>query len=198
MDWMNQLGGLLQQYQGANAQQHPQTIDNDFDQVAQAAPQNMMSQGLSEAFRSNQTPPFGNMVSQMFANSSGQQRASILNTLIAAAGPLVAQQVLGRMMGGGGGGGALGGLLGGGGGNPLGALGGLLGGGGAQPPITPEIAEQIPPQAVEQIAQQAESQDPSVIDRMSDFYSQHPTLVKGLGAAALAIALSRIAQNQQR
>lgn len=185
MDWMNKLSGLLQQYSGANAQQHPQTVDNDFDELARHAPQGAVSQGLAEAFRSNQTPPFGNMVSSLFANSNGQQRASILNTLIAAAGPMVLQHVMSRM-----GGGA--------GNSPLGGLAGLLGGGGGQPHITPEVAEQISPQVVEQIAAEAESQDPSVINRISDFYSEHPTLVKGLGAAALAIALAKIAQSQNR
>jgi hypothetical protein len=97
MDWMNQLGGLLGQYAGANAQQHPQNVDNDFDQFSQQAPQSALSQGLAGAFRSQQTPPFGNMVSNLFANSSGQQRASILNTLLAAAGPMVLQQVMARM-----------------------------------------------------------------------------------------------------
>ena len=192
MDWMNQLGGLLGQYAGANAQQHPQTVDNDFDQFAQQAPQSALSQGLAGAFRSQQTPPFGNMVSNLFANSSGQQRASILNTLLAAAGPMVLQQVMARM-GGGGGAGA---------GSPLGGLAGLLGGlgggGGQQQQITPEMAEQVSPQVVEEIAAQAETQDPSVIDRVSDFYAEHPMLVKGLGAAALAVALAKIAQSQQR
>lgn len=188
MDWMNQLGGLLGQYAGANAQQHPQTVDNDFDQFAQQAPQSALSQGLAGAFRSQQTPPFGNMVSNLFANSSGQQRASILNTLLAAAGPMVLQQVMARMG------------SGGGGGNPLGGLAGLLGGGGGgqQQQVTPEMAEQISPQVVEEIATQAETQDPSVIDRVSDFYAEHPMLVKGLGAAALAVALAKIAQSQQR
>ncbi len=186
MDWMKQLGGILQQYTGANAQQHPQSVDNDFDELARRAPQGAVSQGLAEAFRSNQTPPFGNMVSNLFANSSGQQRASILNTLIAAAGPMVLQQVMSRM------GGASGASN-----NPLSGLIGMLGGG-QQPHVTPEMAEQVPPQTVEQIAAEAEKQDPSVIDRLSDFYSENPTLVKGLGAAALAIAIAKIAQNQQR
>jgi hypothetical protein len=51
---------------------------------------------------------------------------------------------------------------------------------------------------VQEIAAYAEKKDPTVIDQISDFYSQHPTLVKVLGAAALTIALSQIAQRQQR
>ena len=184
MDWMN----LLQQYAGANAQQTPQSVDNDFDQVAQQAPQNALSQGLAGAFRSDQTPPFGNMVSNLFANSSGQQRAGILNTLLAAAGPMVLQQVMSRMGRGGGGAAAVGA------GNPLdGLLGMLGGGGGAQPQITPEMAEQIPPQAVEQIAAEAEKQDPSIIDRVSGYYAENPEVVKGLGAVALTVLMAHLA-----
>lgn len=190
MQWMDQIGGLLQQYGGANPNQPTDTVEDDFDQFTQAAPSNMVSQGLAEAFRSDQTPPFGNMVTQLFSNSNNQQRAGILNTLIAAAGPMVLQQVLSRI----GGGQQSGGQQSGGGGG-LSSLIGLLGGGGGQTPqITPEQAGRIPPEAVQEIAREAENQDPSVIDRMSDFYAEHPTLVKTLGAAALTIALMKIAQ----
>ena len=85
MSWLDQLGGLLQQYAGSG--QATQTTEQDFDNAANVAPREAMSQGLAEAFRSDQTPPFANMLGQLFANSSGSQRASILNTLIAAAGP---------------------------------------------------------------------------------------------------------------
>jgi hypothetical protein len=118
------------------------------------------------------------MVSQLFNNSNGQQRASLLNTLIAAVGPTLVAQLLSKRGGG------------------LSGLAGLLGSG--QREVTPEEAEQIPPDAVQEIAAYAEKKDPTVIDQISDFYSQHPTLVKVLGAAALTIALSQIAQRQQR
>jgi methylmalonyl-CoA mutase cobalamin-binding subunit len=73
---------------------------------------------------------------------------------------------------------------------------GLLNGGN-QTQVTPEQAQQIPAEAVQEIAAQAEKKDPSVIDQVSSFYAEHPTLVKTLGAAALTIALSKIAQRQQ-
>ena len=82
MGWLDQIGGLLQQYQGGNAQTAAGNVDNDFDQFAQAAPQSAVADGLAAAFRSNQTPPFGNMIGQLFGQSNGTQRASILNTLI--------------------------------------------------------------------------------------------------------------------
>ena len=174
MDWMNQIGNILQQYGGAQANQAPDTVDDDFDQFAQAAPKSAMADGLAEAFRSNQTEPFPNMLAQLFGQSNGQQRAGILNMLIGALGPAVLSQVLSRAGGGG--------------------LGGLLGGG--QQQITPEQAEQIPPEAIQQAAEEAEKRDPSVIDQISDFYAQQPALVKTLGAAALTVALAKIAQRQ--
>jgi len=182
MDWMNQLGGILAQYNGASAAPATSNVQEDFDQIAGEAPRPALADGLAAAFRSEQTPEFGQMAAQLFSNSGGQQRAGILNTLIRAAGPMIVSQVLSRRASAGGGG--------------LSDLIGMLGGG-QQGQITPEQADQIPVEAVEEIAAQAEKKDPSVIDQVSNFYAAHPTLVKTLGAAALSIALSKIAQRQQ-
>jgi hypothetical protein len=114
------------------------------------------------------------MLGQMFGNSNGQQRANILNTLLATVGPALLSGALSRSGGG------------------LGSLAGMFGGTG-QPHITPDQADQISPQAVEEIAREAEQKDPSVIDRVSDFYAENPMLVKTLGAAALAIAMRGMA-----
>ena len=193
MSWMDQIGNMLQQYSGAGAQQQTGAatqpasgqVQDDFDQFAQAAPPDAMADGLAAAFRSEQTPPFPQMLGQLFGQSNGTQRASILNTLIGALGPTVLAQILARRGGGAGGGGGIGDLL-----------GGLLGGGGQQQQVTPEMAQQIPPEAVEDLAEQAEQRDPSIVDMASKFYAEHPQLVKTLGAAALAIALAKIAQRR--
>ena len=174
MNWMNELGGLLEQYTGAGTAQAPDTVHDDFDQVAQSAPQSALADGLAEAFRSDQTPAFGSMLGKLFGQSNGTQRSSILNTLLATLGPTLVAQFFSRR-------GASG-------------LGGLLSGG--QTSVTPEQAEQIPPETVEELAAHAEQKDPSIIDRISGFYAEHPTLIKSLGGAALAIALSKIAQSQ--
>ena len=189
MSWMDQIGNILQQYSGAGAQTgaaaQPASsqVQDDFDQFAQAAPPSAVADGLAAAFRSDETPPFPQMLSRLFGQSDGTQRASILNTLIRTLGPTVVAQILARRAGGGGGGG-IGDLL-----------GGLLGGN--QQQVTPEAARQVPPEAVEELAQQAEQRDPSIVDMASDFYAKHPQLVKTLGAAALAIALAKIAQRKQ-
>ena len=171
----------MEQYAGASADQAPDTVHNDFDEIAQAAPNSVIADGLAEAFRSEQTPEFGQMAAQMFGQSNGQQRAGILNSLIATLGPALIAQMLGRR-----------------GGASSGGLGGLLDGliGGGQGQITPEQAEQISPEAVRDLAAEAEKRDPSIIDQFSDFYAQHPTLIKTLGGAALAIALAKMAQRQ--
>lgn len=179
MDWMKQIGGLLQQYGGAQAQQPPDTVEDDFDQFTQAAPESALADGLSAAFRSEQTPPFGQMLGQLFGQSSGTQRASILNTLISALGPTIVSQILSRSSASGSSG-----------------LAGILGGG--QQEVTPEQAAEIPPQAVEEVAAEAEKRDPTVVDMISNVYAQHPTLIKTLGAAALTVALAKIADRQYR
>ncbi|MGI8836724.1 MAG: hypothetical protein ACR2H4_08825 [Pyrinomonadaceae bacterium] len=183
MDWMKELSGVLQQYNGAGAAPARTTVDHDFDQVAQTAPSAALADGLAAAFRSDETPEFGQMAAQLFNNSDGQQRAGILNTLLRTAGPLILSQILSRQTKSEGGGG-------------LSNLIDLLKGGN-ETEVTPEQAEQIPAGAVEEIAAQAEKKDPSVIDQVSQFYAEHPTLVKTLGAAALTIAVSQIAKRQQ-
>ena len=200
------LGNLLQQYMGGASGADNTRAEEDFERVTQAAPREAVAQGVTQAFRSDQTPPFPQMVGQMFGQSNPNQQAGMLNQLIAAAGPSLIGMLAGRS--GGGGMGGLGGMGGGlgslGGAGGLGGLGGMLGGllnGGndAQTPqITPEQASQLSPEQVQEIAQKAEQENPGVVERMGDFYAEHPNVVKGLGGAALAIALAHMAQGFQR
>ena len=44
------------------------------------------------------------------------------------------------------------------------------------------------------VARRVEQSNPGVVDTMSSFYAQHPTLVKTLGSAALMIAMRKIAE----
>jgi hypothetical protein len=175
MSWMDQLGGILQHYTGGGATaEPPATVGEHFDQVAQNAPQSTIADGLSAAFRSDQTPSFGEMAGQLFGHSNGQQRAGILNTILATVGPAVLSRVLS-------------------GGNGGGVLGGLLHGDSRE--VTPEQAEQIDPGTAAKIAAEAEKHDPSIVDKVSGYYAEHPTLVKTLGGTALAVVLASIAKN---
>ena len=168
------FGNILQQYLGANANIHSnRAVDDDFDQVAQNAPRTAMAQGMTEVLRSDATPPFPQMVGQMFDKSDATQRAGMINQLLAGLGPGVLSSIAG------------------------GVLGNLFRGNEAPAAITPEQAATMTPQQVEQIAQAAEQQNPSIVDRMGDFYAEHPQLVKAIGGAALALLLGRVAQGMR-
>lgn len=160
---MANLTDLIQQYvTGGSA--NSANAERDFQQVSQNVPQSQLAGGLADAFRSQDTPPFAQMLSTLFAHSDGQQRAGILSHLLGAAGGAAGSGMLGN-------------------------LGSLLGGGSQ---VTPEQAQQVSPEAVQELARHAEKNDPSVIDKVSDFYSQHPTLVQALGAGSLAYIMSRM------
>jgi len=132
--------------------------------LSQAAPQSLAG-ALSAAFRSDQTPPFPSMLSNLFNNSDGQQRAGLLNQLLGAAGP----SLLGSAV--------------------SGPLANLLKGGST---VTPEQAAQVSPEAVRNLAEHAQKANPSVIDQVSGFYSQHPRIVQALGAGAMAMIMSHM------
>jgi hypothetical protein len=173
MGWLEQVGGLLQQYSGAAAAgRAPERVEEDYDRLTESAPRNALADGIAAAFRSDQTPPFSRMITDLFTNSNGQEKANLINTLIGAVGPALASHFLSRS-------GAT-------------SLAGLLSSG--QDSVTPEVASQIPAEAVQEMANEAEQKDPSIIDQVSDFYSSHPTLIKTLGGAALTIALAKLAE----
>lgn len=165
---------ILKQYA-----ERPTDTETDFDEVARQVPPDVLGNGIAEAFRSDQTPSFGDMIGSLLGGSNSQQRAGLLNQLIQAVGPAVLSGVAG------------------------GALGRILqsvqGKGGAGPPaVTPVDAEQLTPTQLQEIAVAAEKKDPSVLDKVGAFYAQQPQLVKMLGGAALAIALGQMATRMRR
>jgi hypothetical protein len=170
MTLIDQLSSVLKQYSGGSNQDSA-NVSEHFDQVAQAVPQGAIAEGLSSAFRSDQTPAFGSLIGNLFGQSNGEQRAGVLNNLIGALGPGALSQIAGG-----------------------GALASLLGG---AKEITPEQAQNVSPEVVQQLATDAEKTDPSIVDRASAFYAQHPTLVKTLGGAAMSIVLAKVAQRQK-
>ena len=176
MNWMNEISSVLQNYsqggQSGRTTGNSEQVADHFGQVAQAAPPSAMADGLSAMFRSNQTPPFAQMVGQLFSNSNGTQRASLLNTLLSSG---AAAGVLSRLTQ---------------------SAGIALPAGQSGTPITAETATQVSPEAVQEAAAHAEQHDPSIIDRVSEIYAQHPALVKTLGAAAMTLALSHLSNRR--
>ena len=163
---------ILKQYAEPNAA-NASTSAAHFDEVAATASPQAIGSGVAAAFRSDQTPPFGNMVAQLFGQSNGQQQAGVLNQLLGAIPP-----------------GMLSGLAGG----VLGRMVGAASSPEATNVITPAQASQLTPAQVQEIAAHAEKQDPGIVDKLGSFYSEHPQLVKSLGGMALAVVLGKMAR----
>jgi hypothetical protein len=173
MSFLSNIGGLLQQYAGGTPPSG--NVEEHFDQVAGAVSAGSLATGLAEAFRSPDTAPFAQMASQLFANGNGTQQASMLNTLLASAGPGVLSSFLGA--------------------NASGALASLLKGGTTA--VTPDQAASVPPEEIQNLAAHVEKHDGSIIDKISQVYAEHPTLIKSLGVAALGIAMRKMGQPPQ-
>ena len=165
---------LLQRYAGGGASAAAATAPEDFEKVAQNANTSHIAEGLSHAFRSDQTPAFPEMLKGLFSQSDPQQRAGLLNELLGSSS-------------GAGGLGAIASFL------PAG-LSSLLQGG---KQVTPEQAQQISPEAVQQLAEHAHQNNPSIVDTVSNFYSQHPGVVKTLGTGALALIMAHMYEKQR-
>lgn len=142
-------------------------VHTAFDRVTQSAPQTSLADGLAHAFQSDQTPPFEQMVANLFAHSNPEQKAGLLNQLMNALGPAGVSQALGA--------------------SGTGTPGGLASG-----PVTPQQAVQVTPPVVQSLAQKAAAKDPTIVQRAAGFYAEHPTLVKTVGVAALALLVSRM------
>jgi hypothetical protein len=174
MSWTDQLGNLLKQYTsgGAVAQPAPD-VNAHFDQVAQVAPTSTIAEGLVAAFNSDKTPAFGQMLSTLFNNSTGDQKAGMLNHLLSSVSPGILTNVLSSA-----------------------GLVGLLSAGKSQ--LTPDQAQKISPEVVQQLATHAQQSNPSIVESVSNFYAQHSTLIKTLGGTALTVALAKVAERQKQ
>jgi hypothetical protein len=174
MDWLNQITDLFDKYGANRSSNVPESVDADFDRFSRTAPSEHVSDGLAEAFRSHETPPFASMLSQLFGRSPANQKSNVLNTLVATLGPALMSQLLAR--------------------HGAGRAATELQNGNAT--ISPEVAEQIPSSSLEAVAAEAEKKDPSVVDRISKFYADQPALIKTLGGLALTVAMAQAAQRQ--
>jgi hypothetical protein len=166
------IADILKQYAD-----RPTDTQTDFDEVARQVPPDVLGSGIAQAFRSEQTPDFGNMIGSLFGGSNPQQRAGLLGQLISAVGPAV-----------------LSGLAGG-------ALGRMFQGGrtgGPAPKVSPADVVDVTPDQVREVATAAEKSDPGIMDRIGAYYAEHPEVVKVLGGTALAIALGQMATRMRR
>jgi len=172
MAWMDAISDIFDRYSGASGATAPAPADphQDYRDIADAAPRQVMADALAHAFRSDQTPGFPEMVSSLFRQSSPEQRAGLLNQLIGAIGPAALASVPG-----------------------LKELAGSLG---EQQSVTPQNASRISVEQVQQAVAHAQGVNPSIVDQVSGFYARHPDVVKALGGAAITIAIQHIARRK--
>ena len=148
-----------------------QDVHAAYDQVADIVPEEALAGGLTDAFNSDQTPPFEQMLSGLFEQSSSSQKAGILNQILGALGPGGLQQLLGSLGG-------------------LGGLAGVL----SRGRVTPAEADNVSRDDVQVLAQHAAKTNPSIVDVAARFYAQHSGLVKAIGAGALSLLMARMSQ----
>src|SRR5688500_8847913 len=77
---------ILDRYADRRAENLSSDAEMEFEVVARHAPQEVVSEGLADAFRADQTPPFGDMVAHLFQRPDPEQRAALLNMFVSAVG----------------------------------------------------------------------------------------------------------------
>ncbi|RJF95284.1 hypothetical protein [Noviherbaspirillum saxi] len=169
----NDVSALLQQYAAETGVRSVQKVEQDFVEVAQQVTAETITHGLSEAILSDQTPPFGEMVGQSFERGDTQQRTGVLRELLDGAGPAAAQPLVDN------------GVLSSTPSNDEPAIF-----------VDPAMVAQLQPSLVEQMADEAMQEDPSVIERMSSLYAEDPELGKTLGGVTLSVALGKMAEKR--
>lgn len=168
------LNNLLQRYIKLPPDVDTPTTTSDFEQVAAQVPHQTLAAGVTETLRSDQTPPFAQLVSQLFIQGNAEQKAAMVNQLIAGLRPELWPSIAN------------------------GVLASLFQRNGGHANLTPDEVTQLSPEQVQEIATCAERESPGIVDKMGDFYAKHSTLIKTLGGTAVAIALVRIAQSGNR
>ena len=164
MGLLDDMKGMLSQYAAGEAPAGE--AGAHFQQLAQSVDSGTLAQGIAAAMRSDQTPPFAQMVSQLFASGSGDQKMAMLNTLLSSVSPEQRTQLSSMIPG-------------------LGSVSAAMGA---------SAASAMTPEAVRTLAQHVEKNDSGIVEKMSALYAAHPALVQTLGSAAMTIAMRNIAQ----
>jgi hypothetical protein len=167
------VSSVLQQYAADTGVYSIEKVERDFVRVTQELSTEHVTNGLSEALRSEQTPPFDQVVGQSFEHGDDEQRAGMLNQLLDGAGPAVVKQLI-----------------------ESGVLQGGQSDAAQEQSVTPELAGQLHPDLIQQVAREAHQEDPAVIDRMSKVYAEDADLGATLGGGTLSVVMSKIAENR--
>lgn len=85
MALFNDLKEMLNRYTSGTAPSSDTATH--FQHVAQSVDSGTLAQGIAAAMRSDDTPPFSQLVSQLFESGSGEQKFAMLNTLLSSVPP---------------------------------------------------------------------------------------------------------------
>jgi hypothetical protein len=174
MNLEKDLSSVLQQYAADTGVYSTEKVERDFVRITRELPAEHVTNGLSEALRSEQTPPFDQVVGQSFEQGDAEQRAGMLNQLLDGAGPAVMKSLMDSGV----------------------SHDALHSSDRQEPSVTPELAGQLHPELVQQVAREAHQENPGVIDKMSNFYVDDPALVTTLGGGTLSVVMSKIAESR--
>jgi hypothetical protein len=169
---------VLARYQSRPNPPPPNVLD-DFDRVSNELTADDLAPGLEDAFNDDDTPPFEEMVGQLYERSDDDMRAGLMNEIVNSLG---GGQALAT--------GAAGGLFGG-------VLGDLIRRRQGREAITARDMHNVPAREIERAAAAAKGQNPNIVQTISRFYARHPRLVQGLGQAAISILMSGMARRRR-
>ncbi len=161
---------ILGRYADGRMPLPPPHIEDDFGEVAHQAGLDAIQDGIAEAFRADDTPPFEVMVATLFEHSDPAVRAGLLDSLLAGLAPT------GRFL------------------RDKAALPEIWRRYHAGARVAEGLAADVDPADVELVARQARKQNSGVLERVSRFYARHPDIVRSLGGVAMATVLGRIAR----
>jgi hypothetical protein len=75
----DEVSMLVQQLRNAGSGPVPPSAQDRFHQLADGMPPEALSRGLTDAFNSEHTPDFGDMVARMFGQANPEQKTHIVN-----------------------------------------------------------------------------------------------------------------------
>lgn len=163
------LGTLLQQHAGNVTAADPDGVAQAFKHIVGGQPQASLVQSIAETLRSGDTPPFAQLVSQLFVHSDSDLRTKLLNLLLDNVSPAMLTALSG-------------------------SIGHLLTENG-HPSLTPEQVADIAPPQVAEIADVAEQHNVGIIDRVAALFSKNPDIFNALDSNILKVALAKLAQS---
>lgn len=73
---------VLNRYANARRDRPPTGVEHDFDTVVKQVPPADFEDGLAEAFRADETPPFEEMVAELYGRSDPETRAGLLDNIL--------------------------------------------------------------------------------------------------------------------